>query len=72
MPLFEVTVKGCGIRLVVANGEAVGFILSASHLLRAAVSRIGDPPSLKRTVVTGSYGSQAAVLLSWRCKLCRG
>ncbi len=25
MPLFEVTVKGRGIRLVVADGEAVGF-----------------------------------------------
>ena len=25
MPLFEVTVKGCGIRLAVVDGEAVGF-----------------------------------------------
>jgi len=25
MPLFEVSVKGRGIRLVVADGEAVGF-----------------------------------------------
>ena len=59
MPLFEVTVKGRGIRLAVADGEAVGFF----RLVRVSDNhRPGaEAQAMKRVATDWRQGTRATI-----------